>query len=332
MNFCGFTPTTAHITLNSDGSVTAGQGDNDFNANLLSAGHIGGWPGSYVGTAFGGGAYIQAEVKFNAESYDGITTGWPAFWTYALEPELGVTQWPGQASGYQHYFEGDIFEYFQGQWGGPLDSYSATSIDHYGINAAGNHSISTPYTVPQADFLSYNTIAMLWVPATSTTDGYIKYYWDGHLVSSTSYSQLTSSDAPPPSASKPWTFGIIDQDHLVLEMGSNNIYPITVDNVQVWQSRTTSNDVTVSPKDTVVDAPSSAQITDSRGGIWSINSSDYLVWNGITQDTAYKYNIMFWNGTNFYVHCTTSGHVCWVLVNLSTGGGTVISGNPPGYP
>ncbi len=148
-------------------------------------------------------------------------------------------------------------------------------------------------------------------------------------MKSVGYTQLTNSDAPPPSASKPWTFGIIDQDHLVIEMGSDNVYPLTVQSVDVWQKSTTSNMTTPSPADTLVQGSNGA-VTDSKGGVWTINSSNYLVWNGVVQDTAWTYNQIFWNGTNLYVYCTTHGHTTWVLVNLVTGAGTVVSGTPAG--
>ncbi len=327
-NFYGLSPVTTHITFNGDKSITVGQGGNGFNANLASAGHTGGWPGYFVGTAFGGGAYIQAVIKFNAHAYNGIGIGWPAFWGGALEQEIGTAQWPGQAANYLHYIETDIFEYFQGQWNASLNAYQATTIDWYGTGGT-NYSTYADPTVPQADFSNYNTVAMLWVPATSTTKGYINYYWNGTLVKSVGYTQLTNSDAPPPSASKPWTFGIIDQDHLVIEMGSDNVYPLTVQSVDVWQKSTTSNMTTPSPADTLVQGSNGA-VTDSKGGVWTINSSNYLVWNGVVQDTAWTYNQIFWNGTNLYVYCTTHGHTTWVLVNLVTGAGTVVSGTPAG--
>jgi hypothetical protein len=330
-NFFGERPTVANVRLNSDGSATVGQGPNTFNANLASAGVISASPG-WVGSAFGGGAYISGTVKFAPQNVS--SGGFPAFWATDLGGNLHTTQWPGQATGYAHFIETDIMEMYDGQFSGPLDRYQSTAIDWYGIPGENetNYATYVDPTVAESEFSSYNTYAMLWVPATATTDGYIKYYFNGTLEYTQNYTKLTNSDKPPPSVSTPWAFGIIDQDHLVIEMGSNNTTPITLDNIQVWQAQTTSNDVTVSPSDTLIDAPSTAQITDSRGGGWSINSSHYLVWNGAVQDTAYTYNKMFWNGTNFYVYCTTTGHVVWVDVNLTTGAGTIISGNPPGYP
>jgi hypothetical protein len=235
-NFYGNTPTVANTTINSDGSITVGEGGNTYNATIASAGYVGSSP-NYIGTAFGGGAYIQAVIKFNPAAYVG--PGWPSFWTNALEGNLGTSQWPGQASGYGHSIEADILEYFETQFSDPPNQYSAGLHDWYG--SGSQYSLGTNYTVPQATFANYNTIAMLWVPATSTVDGYINYYWNGALVSSTSYTQLTSGDSPPPSSSTPWAFGIIDQDHLVIEAGSNNTYPIQIQSVSVWQLNGSAN-------------------------------------------------------------------------------------------
>ena len=240
-NFFGSAPTAAHITINGDKSIAVGQGGNDYNAALSSAAQIRRSPG-YVGTAFGGGAYIEAVVKFDAQAFNGIGIGWPSFWTNALESNMGTSQWPGQAAGYHHSIEADILEYFQGQWSDPLNQYSASLHDWYGPSGSGDqYAIGTAYTVPQADFSNYNTVAMLWVPATGTTDGHINFYWNGNLVSTQSYTQLTDADQPPPSASTPWAFGIIDQDHLVIETGSDNTYPITIQSVNVWQASANSN-------------------------------------------------------------------------------------------
>jgi hypothetical protein len=239
-NFYSSTPTFANTKINSDGSISVGQGGNTYNANLSSAGSISASP-HFVGTAFGGGAYIEVTASFNAQSAS-ISTGWPAIWTGALENMRGINnQWPGQASGYLHYTENDIMEYFQGAFSAPLTTYGATNHDWYGVNSSGNYSDGTTVSAgSQAIFSNQNTYAMLWVPATSTTDGYINYYFNGQSVASKMYQQLTASDVPKPDG-QPWAFGIIDQDHLAILLGSNNTYPVTVFSVQVWQANASAN-------------------------------------------------------------------------------------------
>ena len=72
--------------------------------------------------------------------------------------------------------------------------------------------------------------------------GFINYYWNGALVRSQTYTQFTSADAGlVPSASTPWAFGVLDGQHITLLFGSNNKFPITVGNVQVWQANASQN-------------------------------------------------------------------------------------------
>jgi hypothetical protein len=240
-NFFGVTPTFANNTINaSDGSITAGQGGDGYNSNVATAGYIATAPG-YVGTAFGGGAYVQAIVKFNVASAD-ISNGWPSFWANAMEEYLGTDQWPGQATGYVNFIEADLLEHFLGAYG-TINQYQATLINWYGIPANPTPHITqfVDPSVPAANFSSYNTVAMLWVPATATTSGYVNYYWNGSVVQSISYTQYQTSDTPPLTNSTPWAYGVMDVNHFVLQFGSNNQYPITVYSVQVWQANSLSN-------------------------------------------------------------------------------------------
>lgn len=360
-NFFGETPTTANVTLNADGSLTAGEGPNTFSAAVASAAACttSGLPG-YIGTAFGGGAYIQATVKFNPTAFPG-PGGWPAFWSVGIEGALGTSQWPGQVAGYDHYIEPDIMEYFEGQFSAPLNQFSATTHDWYGVGGSSNYQVSTPFTVPQANFASYNTAAMLWVPATATTAGYVNYYWNGAQVSHTSYTQLTAADLPPPSASTPWSFGIIDQDHLMLIAGSNNTFPITVSNVQVWQANGVNNLPPSSPAVNCANCPTNAQVAQVQGGPFTLaingssdnQSSNPVLWNNpLWQDIAGNTNYpgpptggVAGSSPYHYLLDTTLGHDTWdtyyplptgaplwnALFNVtgSSGGGGVPPPPPP---
>ena len=239
-NFYGSVPTFANVTINPNGTITVGQGGNNYNGNLCTAAGIPASP-HFVGTAFGGGAYIEATASFNAQG-GSIASGWPAIWTAALEHQIGVNeQWPGQQAGYLHYTENDIMEYFQGAYSDPLDSYASTNIDWYGLNSGSKLFETKNFTVSQAAFANQNTYAMLWVPATSATQGYIEYFFNGMSQTKRTYTQLTNTVAPPPTAATPWAYGIIDKDHLDIVLGSNNSSRITVSNVQVWQASAAGN-------------------------------------------------------------------------------------------
>ncbi len=158
-NFFRSSPTPANIAINSNGSIAVGQGGNNYNATISSAAQTRGSPG-FVGTAFGGGAYIEAVIRFNAQSF-AITNGFPAFWANALESNLSATQWPGQAIGYGHAIEADILEYYQGGFSNPPNQYSASLIEWYG--SGKKYGVGTAHTVPQAELfelLQYRSHAL----------------------------------------------------------------------------------------------------------------------------------------------------------------------------
>ena len=97
------------LTLNSDGSASMVNGP--YNANIVTGLQISGT--TWVGTAFGGGAYFEAEIAFDPLTAinDG---GWPAFWALPTENLMTTTyyqQWPGQATGYDNHVELDIMEF-----------------------------------------------------------------------------------------------------------------------------------------------------------------------------------------------------------------------------
>jgi hypothetical protein len=233
-NFFYTTPTVANVTLNSDGSMTVGLGGASYSApTMMTAGSKSASP-YYTGTAFGGGAYIEASLKFNAQSLP-TNAEWPAFWASGLEAYTG-SQWSGQATGYEHFIEVDIMEYFEGEFSQPLTGFASNLHDWYGPNGSlSNYDVSFNGSETQAFFSAYHKYGVLWIPATSTASGSLTFYIDGTQIGKQTYTQFTTQ-SPPPSTSTPWAFGVIDGQHLVLQFDSNNTYPITVQSVNVWQS------------------------------------------------------------------------------------------------
>jgi hypothetical protein len=63
----------------------------------------------------------------------------------------------------------------------------------------------------------------LWVPATASTPGRVEFYYDGKDVGGETYSQGG-------------TYSVLDASHLVLILGTGPNNPMTVSNVQVWQT------------------------------------------------------------------------------------------------
>ena len=253
-NFFGYTPSSALTSLNSDGSVTLASftPPTSSNTSMSSAAYTSTAP-YYRGTAFGGGGYFEATLSFNASTVNG-NGAWPAWWTMAIEhlAQLAGQQWPGQTAGYDHFIEPDIFE-ADTQWAG-ANTYGGDAHDWYGqwgaatcssycnvsiSNLSGNAFVRTVPT--GTNFSQYHKYGLLWIPATSTKRGSLTYYFDGVQVGpTTSYSPYTSQ-SPVPTTSTPWTFGIVDKQHLVLILGTGASTPMRVQSVTVWQASTVNN-------------------------------------------------------------------------------------------
>jgi len=254
-NFFGATPALNGTEVNSNGTITVGSGPG--NGNIASAAVISDAP-YYVGTAFGGGAYIEATFSFNpigaAFPPYPSSTEWPAWWTMAVEhlANLSGQQWAGQTTGYYHFIENDIFEFLQ-----PVSSYAydSTLHDWYGIydsscppgfcainsnNYAPLNNANITNIPIGTDYTLNHRYGMLWVPATGSANGSIAFYFDDIQVLPTIYYSQFTNQSPPPSLTTPWTFGIIDQQHLVLILGGGG-NPLIVKSVAVWQASSAGN-------------------------------------------------------------------------------------------
>ena len=203
-NFFSETPSGSEVTLNSDGSATVYQLNN--NGNIASAGYIPGSP-NYVGTAFGGGGYFEAVLSFPPNSGYGVH-GWPAWWMMSLEHLSGLAgqQWAGQATGYDHFLEVDTFEYDRNALVFP-NTFGSTLHDWYGIynvtctaycDVQTNYNYST-YTAPiGTDWTLPHRYGCLWIPATGSTNGTFTFYLDdipGPSFSLSSVQKLITSTA-----------------------------------------------------------------------------------------------------------------------------------------
>jgi hypothetical protein len=240
-----FSNTSRIIKINNDASVTLLGDNNIYSASIATATPTNSSE-KFLGTAFGGGAYFEALLKFDSNGHD--KRNWPAFWSMAIEhmASLSSAQWPGQPKGYEHFIEADFFEYDVG--GGNF--FGGAIHDWYGIwnktCPEGYCKASLPYSVVKrqvpknTDFNQYHRYGFLWVPATDKTVGYAEYYFDGQKVGErTSWSKYTNQSPPP--GSKPWTFGIIDNNHLVIVLGTGFKQPMTVKSVSVWQASIKQN-------------------------------------------------------------------------------------------
>jgi hypothetical protein len=237
------------IKLNGDGTMTL-LGDNTGATGSLSSVAPYRGTNTFVGTAFGGGAYIEAVFHYDpAEVTATRYPGWkfPSFWGMPMEGSLirGADQWPGQAPGYLHTVEADFFE---------ADSYWKPSAygfglhDWYGISGKTcptglcKVSSSQGQANPPAgtNFNQFHTYGFLWVPATSTTRGFMNAYFDGQQVGRTvTWTQYTNQ--PPTPVGQPWLFGRMDQQHLYFILGTGVGEQYTLKSVNVWQKDASHN-------------------------------------------------------------------------------------------
>jgi|SRR5882724_388246 len=240
-----------NIRLNSDGSVTllgdATQGE------LMSATP---YPGtnSYVGTAFGGGAYIEAVFHYDpaqvmAAHANGARVIWPSFWSLPMEGSIfpNADQWPGQPTGYKHHvevdmFEADLFNYPTAYGVGLHDWYGipnkTCAVGLCGVGMLNPSGVRVPPA--GTNFTQYHTYGFLWVPATATTSGSMSAYFDGQLVGHTrTWTQYTNQ--PPTPVGQPWLFGRMDQQHIFFILSTGYGQPYTIKSVNVWQKNASSN-------------------------------------------------------------------------------------------
>ena len=210
-------------------------------------------PQGFRGIAFGGGAYIEAVLKFNPDDvFAQGKKGWPSFWAMSLEHLIGRgDQWPNRQLGYHHFVEADFFEYDTATTG-DRNNYGVNLHDWYGlynVSCAPSSAfcdfhpphrqlrVAVPETV---DFTRYHTYGFLWVPATAGHQGYARYYFDGMAVGPTvTWDRLGDQEGKPDNQA--WAFGVLDTQHLVVILGTGVNEPMDVQSVNVWQKSDAEN-------------------------------------------------------------------------------------------
>lgn len=247
--FFGKMTNLTSISANSDGSITLLGDATGPNGQLATASPASGTPG-FVGMAFGAGGYFEAVLKFNPQDIiKNDFRGWPSWWSMAIEhmANLDTAQWPGQPKGYEHFIEVDFFEYDLSGYvkSGKLNYFGGTMHDWFGLYGKGYNRLSLPYStivrkVPvNTDFTQYHRYGFLWVPATAIANGFAEYYFDGQKVGEATLWSESTGQEPPPIA--PWTFSILDKNHLVLILGTGIGEPMTIISVNVWQASAAGN-------------------------------------------------------------------------------------------
>ncbi len=234
------------ITFNNHSTATVNGSTGNSNLQIATAAlKVVQAPGSgWVGTAFGGGGYFEATLRFDPLLVD-RANGFPSWWTMTIEhlASLPEVQWIGQPEGYQHFGEVDIFEYDTVQitphsYGGALHEYWGAWSPETGFNenTAPDFVRKPPQTTRYSDFHRYG---LLWVPAKGSSVSKLSWYFDGRKIGADQAWSKMPDASPPPVT--PWQFSVIDKQHLVLIFGSGANQPMTVQSVKVWQASSDEN-------------------------------------------------------------------------------------------
>jgi hypothetical protein len=242
-NFFWVKPDTITVTSSSYGSVTVtGPGGDDYGAQLCTA-RLDQATGTWTGTAFGSGAFFEATMSFTG-AYHGPG---PTFWANDIENMHRRTasntniQWRGQPLGFGDWMEADIVEFNASglAYGIALHNWYGSAADTKDVNTGTI--VGSPVTTPAGtDFSQAHKYGLLWVPATSSTEGYAKWFFDDVQVGNTvTWNQYKQSLMPPPVVGSS-AFSVMDARHLVLILGTGS-NPVTISAVSVWQKSSAHN-------------------------------------------------------------------------------------------
>jgi hypothetical protein len=242
-----------YTTQNADGSLYfSGTGHSSGDGAATAAHSSSG--NKWTGTAFGGGAYFETVLSFTGQGSGPYNNGGPAFWMLDIEHTSQgpyVVSWPNVSKNsagdpYDDYFEVDVMQYDSGPY-----SYQENISNWYGYPPT--KSTSNPYTggggngdvkVPTStNFAEYHTYACLWVPATPSTQGYLKFYFDGEQNGGTLYWNYDNPNNPfpPPPQNNASAMSGMDARHMMLILGTGTDQPMTVKSVTVWQASGANN-------------------------------------------------------------------------------------------
>jgi hypothetical protein len=236
----------ATLSFTGQGNGPYGNGGPDFWANDIE--HMSGGP---YNTSFPGD-----QQPWNGSAtysqYDVVTYG-GYYWQSHINGNTGhaPTLPPGPYGDgywdpYQSWVEVDFMEYdcaefwYQNGIGNWYTHFGSTSNPYQGFPGSAG---SVP--VPNGTDLSKpHTYGALWVPATPTTKGYLKFYFDGvQTASPTFYWNYWDAASPPPPlpVNGSTAMSVMDQRHMAMILGTGTNQPMTVYSVQVWQASSGEN-------------------------------------------------------------------------------------------
>jgi len=243
------------LAQNADGSLfISGLENNNYGASASTGSQKSGGK-NWTGKAFGGGAYFEAVLSFTNQGNGPYNNGGPAFWALDVEHtsqgpyNVSSPGVPNNSAGlpYTDFFEVDFMEYdvkeyaYQngiGNWYGYTQGVASANPYEAVGGSAGS------VLVPNGTvFSQYHKYGCLWVPATPSTQGYLKFYFDGVQTGETfywNYDDPAHPFAPVPVNNSSAMSGM-DQRHMMMILGTGTDQPMTVQSVSVWQVSDANN-------------------------------------------------------------------------------------------
>lgn len=247
----GYSQTTAEsLALDDEGLVINPLTDADSGGNytIATAGVADNADG-YVGQTYSNGFYVEARIKFDPSRFR-AAGGYPAIWMESIKhaANKGASQWPGQEAGFERFIEDGIFQY-NVTWA-PKVAFGGAVHDWFGLYpnftnltnagpAAGtpfNNFVVAPSNLTPGDWNTWHTVGQLWVKGSPANGyhGYLQTYFDGRATNMNISWTDNLKVTPETLSGSPSVFSIMDEDAVMLVLGSGTKQPFHVQWVHVW--------------------------------------------------------------------------------------------------
>jgi hypothetical protein len=238
-NFFGNRVPDGGIVQNGDGSLTlTGNSGNSYGATVSTAAQSYRQPQFWQGIAFGGGAYFEVSSSYSGTPFGDLM----AIWALDIESASGITSETTQ--GYMGIeLDGPEFDVYgsSSQYGIACHNYFYNSGAKSVANPFVLENGGSPVTIPSGKLSNQNTYGTLWVPATSSTQGYLQFFFNNQQVGPTvRWNQYSANQGFPPTGSD--VCNVLDTLHMIPLIGtSNTSSPMTIASFRVWQGSGASN-------------------------------------------------------------------------------------------